>query len=279
MNTGKTGIGTVYRVEELLRAVGSAKDGMGVLQLAQSVGIDVGLAHRYAKSLLSTGFLLKDERRRYFLGPLFEELAESSGHFQNQHLSPFVQSIINLQLEMNQTVSLSRWTREGPQVVLVLDGKSNLPITLRLGAVLPILSTAGGLVGLGFANRLETEPLVQRELRFHKESGLRTQLTSFDLDDMRADIVKRQAARSREYLQGLSAMSSPVFNESGIFWGAVSVVGPSSTFDWGWRGRTANALRAFCKRVKVPLECATSLRNYSSPNVELLAPPARNASV
>lgn len=254
MNAEKVGIGTVYRVEELLRAVGSAKEGIGILQLAQSVGIDVGLTHRYASSLLRAGFLLKDKRRRYFLGPLFEELIESSGHFRNQHSSPFFQSIKNLQLEISETISISRWTREGLKVISVLDGSSNFPITLRVGAALPILSTAGGLVCLGFANRAETEPLIQRELRFPKESGLKTELTSFDIDDLRRDVVKRRAARSREYFQGLSAMSAPIFNELGVFWGALSAVGPSAIFDWGWRGRTANLLKKYSNQVKVPVD-------------------------
>lgn len=231
-------IKVVYKLELLLRTVGASPGGIRLSELAHSAGMDVGLTHRYVASLLKSGLLTRHADKTIYIGPLVREL----WHTNSAVSSNIMTDVHDLAKSSGNIVALLRWTVRGPQFVWHAGDLFNLSVELRPGLVLPILTTAGGLVCLGFADSNHLGPLIKRERLKRSTTSSKVRLNRFDLDDMRHDVSRRRMARFRDYFPGISAMSCPVYDYNEQFWGVVTAMGLSDNFDWSWRGQIASQL-------------------------------------
>ena len=71
----------------------------------------------------------------------------------------------NMQVEIPLAVYLSIWGNMGPTIILKLDGRFQSPMSVRVGYVSPLLSSATGAVYLTFMPEHEIEKVLAREIR------------------------------------------------------------------------------------------------------------------
>jgi DNA-binding IclR family transcriptional regulator len=253
-------IGAVGKVADILAAVCAQPQGLSLTELAKGLALDPGLVHRYLNSLTAARLLHRDHRTRLVSpGPaLLAARQVAAGHVTRQS-AEFVGALNQLHGQLRETLSVLRWTGSGPQAAWVKDSPDTLALTYRLGAVLPLLSTASGQICLAFAPTDEVRPLLEREWP-RRRAELGPQFNRWSLQDLLADVRRRRLARGRNYLHRVSAISAPLFDMEHRFWGVLTALGPSSRFGYGWRGEVARGLHAFSLAHAVPEHFVDSLQ-------------------
>jgi DNA-binding IclR family transcriptional regulator len=112
--------------------------------------------------------------------------------------------------------------------------ESDHPVTMnvRMGSVLPLLTSVIGRVFLAFMPETVTRPVVAAERRARK-SGLPT---TQELAGLLADIRRRKVASAHSpLLPGVDAVAAPVFDYRGKLAAVICAVGRTDAMrtDWG----------------------------------------------
>jgi DNA-binding IclR family transcriptional regulator len=131
-----------------------------------------GKVHRYLASFLASGLARQDpDTRLYALGPLAMRLglAALSSY---QPLRDAMALQHELRDRLDETMVLSVWGTQGPTVVHIADSSQPIIMTMRVGAVLPILQTASGLAFAACLPLYFTEPLIRTALNAEDKSNL-----------------------------------------------------------------------------------------------------------
>jgi DNA-binding IclR family transcriptional regulator len=134
-----------------------------------------------------------------------------------------------------------------------------MPLSLRLGDVMPLLSSATGrcfaaFIGHGGAAD-KARPMIEAELALARKLG-RSDLPSTPaqvkamLSETRAQSLGRVV---NVLLPGISGLCAPVFDAGGHLALGVVSLGSSATFDANWQGPVALALRAFAQQLSTDL--------------------------
>ena len=251
-NPARSGIGAADKVADILAVVCAHAEGVSLTVIARTLGLDAALVHRYLNSLTAAHLLHRDPRSKLVApGPaLLAARQAAEGHYTRQS-AEFVAALHGLHEQLQETLSVLRWTPAGPHSVWVKDSPDTLALTYRLGAVLPLLSTASGQICLAFAPPDEVRPLVDRELP-RRRAELGPQFNRWRVQELEAEVRKRRLARGRNFLHRVSAISAPLFDAERRFWGVLTTLGPSARFPYGWRGEAARGLLAFSSGYLVP---------------------------
>jgi len=134
-------------------------------ELAAAGRMSPGKVHRYLASFVASGLARQDpDTRQYSLGPLAMRLGLAA---LNSH-QPLRDALV-LQHDMrgrfDETFVLSVWGTQGPTVVHVEESSQPIIMTMRVGAVLPLLATATGLAFAAFLPRRFAEPSIKMALK------------------------------------------------------------------------------------------------------------------
>jgi DNA-binding IclR family transcriptional regulator len=184
-----------------------------------------GKAHRYLTSLMASGLARQDpDTRRYALGPLAMRLglAALNAH---QPLRDAITLQRELRNRLDETLVLSVWSERGPTVVHVDESSQPVIMTMRVGAVLPMLSTATGLVFAAYLPEHFTEPLVGTEIAanhgYKPVSRDRNEIAR-TMEQIRAD---RYAFNPGRLMVGVNAAAFPLIDRSSALVAVMAVMG------------------------------------------------------
>jgi len=163
-------------------------------------------------------------------------------------------AVVDLSDELDETLGLGVWGNMGPTIVRWEESSQPISEHLRTGLVLPVLASATGLAFAAWLPRETTAPFIDVELaqgaaaEFFSDAGRLYQR----LDQIRADGIVRLAstdAFASVYGTTISALSVPVFDQSGAMVLALTAIGTVDRLDVGDSGRLVTRLR----------ECAATL--------------------
>jgi DNA-binding IclR family transcriptional regulator len=227
--------------------VQSVEIGMGVLKALAAVGAAAPLsiiastaamppakAHRYLQSLVAAGFAEPDGAGRYRLGSealriglaalgALDIAALAGGH------------LARLSAELGECCFLAVPGNSGATVVRVEQPTRSVTVAVRLGAVLPDERSATGLCFAAFSTA-RGRRIGRLEL----------------LADIRA---AGSASVEGTLLQGVNAVSAPVFDHAGRLAGGLTTLAPASSMDVRPDGRAAMAVRAAAAALSDELGC------------------------
>jgi len=194
-------------------------------ELAAAGRMPPGKVHRYLASFLASGLARQDpDTRKYALGPLALRLGLAAlGSY--QPLSEAISLQRELRDRLDETLVLSVWGTQGPTIVRVEESSQPIIMTMRVGAVLPILATATGLAFAAFLPPHFTQPLIRDALK--SDGGLN--LFARDLAGIKRLIkeVREQGYAFNEghLMQGVSAVAFPLFDRTRILVAVLAVMG------------------------------------------------------
>jgi len=221
----RAGIKAVEVAGRILEILARAEKPVALRDLAAGSHMSPGKVHRYLVSFLTSGLARQDpDTRRYSLGPLAMRLglAALSSH---QPLRDAIMLLRELRDRLDETLVLSVWGAQGPTVVHVEESSQPIVMTMRIGAALPILATATGMVFAAYLPRHFTEPLIRASLNEKDRSNL------FARDRISLDELAQQA-RSRGYvyneghlMQGVNAAAFPLLDRSSNVVAVMAVMG------------------------------------------------------
>lgn len=263
--TQRAGIQSVEVGFELLDALSRADGALMLRDLAAAAGMSAAKAHRYLVSFQRLGLVTQDSAStRYDLGPAALRLGLASlSRIDAVRLAR--ERIDALLPQTGHTLALAVWGNQGPTMVHWTEAPQAVPVSLRLGDVMPLLSSATGrcfaaFMGEGDHDAQRIAPMLREELTRLKRLP-RNSPVPLDLPDSMADVQamldeirQHGLARVVHSLQAsVAGFSAPVFDVQGRLVLAMVVLGSVATLDTDWNGGPATALLSAARRLSADL--------------------------
>lgn len=159
-----TGVKSVDVACRILKVFSTRGPDLALKDLADGTRIPASKIHRYLDSMVRGGLVEQNPgTRRYSLGRIAFDigLRAIASH---DPLQDAIRVQAALRSAIDQTAALSVWGNEGPVIVHVAESSQPVIMTMKVGAVLPILATATGLVFSAHMPPVITRPLIERAL-------------------------------------------------------------------------------------------------------------------
>ncbi len=234
----------VERAFRLLDLLSVTEEGLTLSDLARALGMSKGSIHGLLKTMENSGAIEQVEDRRFVLGPRIYDLAQT--YIQRAGLRHFaLPSMRRLASSTGETVCLGRVEQKGVRIIECVEGEGEqggFHIAARRGMRIPLLAGACGVVVLA------SWPVAQREqyLRAHPLPRFTVHsITDAQQFLARVEEVARTGVSidSEEYLDGVNAVSTPVYGAGGVLVALLWIVGFASRFKDEVLERAAGQLR------------------------------------
>lgn len=261
----RAGIQSVEVGFELLNALSEAPGALMLRDLAAAAGMSAAKAHRYLVSFQRMGLVIQDPlSTRYDLGPAALRLGLASlARIDAVRLAR--ERIDGLLNETGHTLAIAVWGNQGPTMVHWVEAPQSVPVTLRLGDVMPLLTSATGRCFAAFMgdqgrDKERIEPMVAAELVQLKNLP-RNGLPLVDVPRNAAEVQavfeetrRRGLARVvHSLLPGVGGFCAPVFDAQGRLALGLVVLGSVATLDTEWEGPPATALLRCARQLSADL--------------------------
>jgi DNA-binding IclR family transcriptional regulator len=206
----------------LVRALETAGKPLTLTQVAAAADMQTSSAHLYLASYVHEGLVRQDPKTsRYELGPYALQLGIAALR-RLDVVSLAREELQRLAQQTGEAAHFSIWSNRGPCIVVSEDGRRQLPVTSRLGFILPLLSTATGRIFLAHLPRPDTMKLVQEE-------QAQSAIPDAHVEALIASIREQGISYTENMLNiGLAALAVPVLDFADKLQGALTLLGPSS---------------------------------------------------
>ncbi len=254
----RAGIQSVEVGFALLDVLAQAPGPLMLRDLASAAGMSAAKAHRYLVSFQRLNLVVQDANTRYELGPATLRLGLATlSRLDAVKLAR--ERLPTLMDQTGHTLALAVWGNRGPTLVHWQETPLAMPVSLRLGDVMPLLSSATGrcfaaFMGHGGAAD-KARPMIDAELALARKLG-RSDLpvTPAQVQAMLSETRAQGLGRVvNVLLPGISGFCAPVFDADGHLALGVVSLGSSATLDTDWHGPVAQALRAFARQLSSDL--------------------------
>lgn len=261
----RAGIQSVEVGFELLNALSNASGALMLRDLAAAAGMSAAKAHRYLVSFQRMGLVMQDPvSTRYDLGPAALRLGLASlSRIDGVRLAR--ERVPALLAETGHTVALAVWGNHGPTMVHWADAPQTVPVTLRLGDVMPLLTSATGRCFAAFMGEAGLDaqrigPMIQDELARAKPLSRNDPYAADYPQDMQQVQTMLEETRAHgmgrvvhSLLPGVAGFSAPVFDAQGRLTLCLVVLGSVTTLDTRWDGAVASSLLACARQLSADL--------------------------
>lgn len=222
----------ILRVPEVLMAVAAASGGIAMAELAQELKLPKTSLHRLLRTLEHGGFVVRTGSL-YRPGPeSFRLAAALAGAAPSAQFPACARPVLEvLAEETGETVMLAVVSDKLTESVYVevIESPSPLRFAMRAGNRRPLFAVASGKAILAFQS-----PEQQERYLSHAD------FLQFTVETTRKDEMPALLQRVREsgvvydrngIVDGASGVASPVFDQAGNVFSAVSIAGPTERID------------------------------------------------
>jgi DNA-binding IclR family transcriptional regulator len=233
----RSGIQSIEVGFRLLDVLTHEPRAMMLRDLAQRAGMSPAKAHRYLVSFLRLGVAAQDPvSGRYELGGFALQMGLARlARVDGVKLARI--ALAELRDRMDITVGIAVWGNQGPTVVHWMESSYPAKASLKLGDVMPLLSSATGLLFAAYLPRSKTQPMLERELAASRKSLA-------DVEPLLDEVRQHGAARVEGMLlPTIHAFCTPVFDSTGELALGLIALGHEGAFDTHWGGAVDSALR------------------------------------
>lgn len=262
----RAGIQSVEVGFELLNALSNAPGALMLRDLAAAAGMSAAKAHRYLVSFQRLGLVIQDPvSTRYDLGPAALRLGLASlSRIDAVKLAR--ERMATLLTETGHVLAVAVWGNQGPTMVHWVEAMQTVPVTLRLGDVMPLLTSATGRCFAAFmgseghdAERMA--PMIKDELARLKKLSSSGGLPLTDVPQSTADVQTmldetRQQGMARvvhSLLPGVGGFCAPVFDAQGRLAMGIVVLGSVATLDTSWTSVPGQAVLRCARQLSTDL--------------------------
>lgn len=255
----RAGIQSVEVGFALLDVLANASAPLMLRDLAAAAGMSAAKAHRYLVSFQRLGLVVQDTANtRYELGPATLRLGLSTLS-RLDAVKMARARLPALMEEMGHTLALAVWGNRGPTLVHWQESPLAVPVNLRLGDVMPLLSSATGrcftafMAPVGQLDKLT--PLLQEEMALARKLGRTDMPANISAVHALQDETRRQGLGRvvNVLLPGVSGLCAPVFDADDHLALGVVALGSSANFDTDLAGPVAQSLLAMSRQLSQDL--------------------------
>lgn len=229
-----------FMVIEVMAEIGQP---VGLSDLARRIGVSKVRVFRFLRTLLSLGYVLQDPetekyRLSYKLYHLGQALADSTDILREAR-----PVMVELRDATGFTVSFSQMEHGGMRILDMVRTEQPVVIVTRPGALLDFHASAQGKIALAFGGA----QLAGTALRQW------TSETSTDRSAVEAEVAEVRARgwadAPNQTLQGVTAVSAPVFDMTGDFVATLTIAGPTNTIGTPPDPRYVEALTSAARKI------------------------------
>ncbi|GGF21720.1 IclR family transcriptional regulator [Subtercola lobariae] len=205
----RQGIQSVEIAARVLFALETGGAPMSLNDIARACDSQPSKIHRYLVSLGRVGLTAQSPTTNlYDLGPAMRRLGGESLRRTND-VALISEHTPKLRDETGHSINLAVWSDEGPVIVRWDYGTHALPLTARLGAILPILASSAGHVYLAYL----PEKMTEKAVGINRESAPSLPGSRKDLQEIRQSVRSLgYAETSGAVIRGISSISVPIFS-------------------------------------------------------------------
>ena len=247
----RAGIQSVEVGFALLDALARAPGPLMLRDLAAAAGMSAAKAHRYLVSFQRLQLVTQDAgTTRYDLGPAALQLGLASlSRLDAVKLAR--ERVAGLVEALGHTVALAVWGNHGPTIVHWEESPQAVTVNLRLGDVMPLLSSATGRCFAAWLAPDALAPLLREELvRMQRHPLPEVPTTMAQVQRLLAQTRTQGLGRVIDsLLPGVAGFCAPVFDADGRMALGIVTLGPTSGFDSAWDGAVATPLRVAAARL------------------------------
>jgi len=251
----RAGIQSVEVGFALLDVLSRAPGALMLRDLAAAAGMSAAKAHRYLVSFQRLQLVVQDAgSTRYDLGPAALRLGLASlsrldaVKLARERIGPLMEQI-------GHTLALAVWGNHGPTIVHWEESPQAVTVNLRLGDVMPLLSSATGRCFAAYLSREAITPILREEIaRAQKQGRSDVPATLAQARALLDEVRLRGAARVVDtLLPGMVGFCAPVFDSDAHIVLGMVALGPTGVFDPAWGGTVDQPLRAAAGRLSSDL--------------------------
>lgn len=230
----------VQRTLRILEALSESPDGLGVTAIAALLGDAPSSVHRLLGVLVASEYVIRDDSRRYRLGP--KVLMLGRAYERGSHLVQVAKPLIAL-LSTQTLESVFVSEQHGDDAICVAAHVSprQLTLNMRLGARTPYHASASARAILAFQPRERQLRLLQAE-RMDRYTEQTPTTVADALAELEATQERGYAVCEQERELGVSAVSAPIHGGDGAVFASVTVVAPHDRLVGDGRDRIAALL-------------------------------------
>ncbi|WP_090863601.1 IclR family transcriptional regulator [Paraburkholderia diazotrophica] len=251
----RSGIQSIEVGFRLLEVLTHEPRAMMLRDLAQRAGMSPAKAHRYLVSFQRLGVVAQDPLTgRYELGGFALQLGLARlARVDGVKLARV--ALAELRDRLDMTVGIAVWGNQGPTVVHWMESSYPAKASLKLGDVMPMLSSATGLLFAAYLPRGKTAAMIERELaQTQRWATANTPTTPEDVERVLEDVRAHGAARVEGMLlPTIHAFCTPVFDSNGDLALGLIALGHEGAFDIAWGGAVDTALRECAQKLSYEL--------------------------
>ena len=251
LSSDAAGNSTAQTVLELLKALAAQEGPMPLTDLAAAVGMSASRTHRYLSSLIQTGFARQESNTgHYDIGTATIEIGIAAARrFQGSRLTEEVMKDLTRSTGLSSYICV--WGSNGPTVVRDEIEDVQTVARMRMGTNLSML-TATGQIFLAFMPAAVTNDLLLRDIELWNSETPERAVSAEYMEAQRRRVLEARFSRTTGMRNPTwTAFSCPVFDLSGSFRMALTVIGVSVLFDTGVNGAVAQTLRSAAKRLSL----------------------------
>lgn len=261
----RAGIQSVEVGFELLKALSEVSGALMLRDLAAAAGMSAAKAHRYLVSFQRMGLVVQDPlSTRYDLGPAALRLGLAT-LARIDAVKMARERIPALLQDTGHTLAIAVWGNQGPTMVHWDEAPQTVPVTLRLGDVMPLLTSATGRCFAAFMphegqDGQRIPAMIRDELTRLMDlprNGPMLEDVPRSMKEVQAmldDTRQRGMARVvHSLVAGVGGFSAPVFDAQGRLALALVILGSVATLDTRWEAAPALALQACAHRLSADL--------------------------
>lgn len=232
MTKPKRGIQSIEVAGRILSCMTRSLRPMKLREIAEETELSPGQLHAYLVSLKEIGLVDQEEGQgRYLLG----RFALSMGLARIRSFDPLHHASVvihELATELNLLVTVSVWDIGRPVIVQLHRGSAEVHIQLYVGSSYQLLASAAGLLFSAYLPEESVRPIVEGELQSGYRDIRMTGVSTIEDWEARVVQIREQgyAALTASPLEGLTAVSFPVFGSDGTLQFTVTGIGLSRHF-------------------------------------------------
>lgn len=239
------GVQSVEIAGRLLKTLAQLGGPQTLKDFSAAAGLSPAKAHRYLVSLIREGLIEQSAiDGRYDFGGAAREIGRAAIN-RLDIMRIGAPLLVDLRNVLQQTVFLGVWGNEGPTVLYWLDVPRPVSVIIRPGSILPLLTSALGLVCAAYLPPDLTKRRIAKEIAEHKRSGLDFAVKS-EAEAARklADVRARGFSLVRgDLIRGIDAMAVPVLDFKKDLVAVLAAVGPSKSIDVSSNGKSIRELK------------------------------------
>jgi len=214
---------SVIKAFEILKLVASARDGMGVSEIARDLGLAKSTVHGMACALEELGAVRRDPlTKRYSLGFTLFELGKTA--YSQIELKDLARPMMEDLMEKTHTsVFLGVLNWDHVTILDIVEPRTELKITSPIGTTIPLFA---GAVGKVFLSMMDEEQALKaihsKGLIKYTENSI-TEINRY-IEEMRQVRAQGFAMDDEEYILGVRAVAAPILGGTHLM-SAIWVVG------------------------------------------------------